>query len=126
MKAIKNHIDNVKKEGDEMAWMMMISFFNRHYNNCFEPRKALLAKLKQNLPQEVPESKKLHELGEKLVNNQAENLEKLATIAKKHQKMANLYFKYDALKQKKQQVVGRLAAEKEQLKQTLALQIREE
>lgn len=121
---IRAHFERLREEGDEMAWMMMVSFFNRHYSQTLESRREMMNQLRDKLPQHDEITPRLQAIGNKLLDSQSTTVHRLAKSAEAHQEIADLYMVYDRLTAERRALVNRLKAEREALKNSLAAQRR--
>lgn len=115
------HMERLREEGDEMAWMMMVSALNRHYVETLRSREAMMKELRASLPAHEDVSPRLHAIGDDLLRHQAETVEQLADSAEAHLDMADLYREYDELRTEHRNLLNRLRAEREQLRNEMAL-----
>ncbi len=124
MEAIIDHFKQLRANGDEMAWMMMISFLNRHYHHTHADRKVLLKRLKNQLPESYIGSDQLNKLGNFLIEKQEDVLPDFAQSASHHQNLSELYMKYDQLKMDHFHLLNKLRTQKNKLKTALELKNR--
>lgn len=119
---IRAHFERLREEGDEMAWMMMVSFFNRHYSQALERSQKMMNQLQEKLPEHEGVTPRLQAVGKKLLDSQSTAVKRLAQSAEAHQDMADLYMRYDRLTSERRALVNRLKAEREALRNELAAQ----
>ena len=110
-KKIRQHFDRVLAEGDEMAWLLMISMINRHYHDQFDHIEKGVNAL-DALPEHNDVKPGLVEHGQRLHQKYKELLPCLVDHAKAHEDLAELYFRYDALMFKHRELISELEHKK--------------
>lgn len=125
MKEMNEHFEQVRQNGDEMAWMMMVSILNRHYTESYEANAGQVKQLRRKMAPGTAMADRLNELGEELLEKQSEALPRLADIAENHLGLADLYMRYDELKLKRFHLEQSLRVQREELKNALRASLRD-
>lgn len=120
MKTFEKHIKKIKKEGDEMAWILMNQAILEYYSESHEAHKNTLNEFNTIWTENNDEISELNQLGEQLLDTELHTISQLTENAQAYEDLSEQYQKYDELKLEHMNLLARLAAEKENLKNKLA------
>lgn len=125
MKELNKHFDKVRKEGDEMAWIMMVGLLSNHYHKSYTANAEQVEELRKRIAMNSDVADRLNALGEELLEQQSAALPELMQIVENHRDLAELYEEFDSLKRERFDLEHGLKAQREALKNALRASLRD-